>query len=93
MAVAYGTLTTAAPRISGTVKVGRRLSVVRGTWTAGTAFTYRWYANGRAISGATRSTYVPTKGVKGKRLTVKVTGRKTGYTTVARVSARTAAVR
>lgn len=93
VAVAYGTLTTAAPRISGTVKVGRRLSVVRGTWTAGTAFTYRWYANGRAISGATRSTYVPTKGVKGKRLTVKVTGRKTGYTTVARVSARTAAVR
>ncbi len=92
-AVAWGTLRATTPRISGTPKVGRRLSVLRGTWTAGTTFSYRWYANGKAISGATRSTYTPTKGVKGKRLTVRVTGRKAGYTTVSRTSGRTSAVR
>jgi hypothetical protein len=91
--VAYGTLRTSTPRISGTPKVGRRLSVVRGTWTAGTSFSYRWYANGKAIAKATRSTYTPTKGVKGKRISVRVTGRKAGYATVTTTSARTAAVR
>lgn len=92
-AVAYGTLTSSTPRISGTVKVGRRLTVVRGTWTSGTAFSYRWYANGKAIKGATRTTYTPTKGVKGKRITIKVTGKRSGYTTVTRTSARTSTVR
>ncbi|WP_444570024.1 zinc-dependent metalloprotease family protein [Aeromicrobium sp.] len=92
-AVVPGTLTHSTPRISGTVKVGRRLSALRGTWTSGTTFSYRWYANGKAIYRATRSTYVPTRGVKGKRLTVKVTGRKSGYTTVTRTSARTTTVK
>ncbi|RYY43961.1 MAG: hypothetical protein EON53_13345 [Actinomycetales bacterium] len=91
--VAYGTLRTSAPRISGTVKVGRKLTLVRGTWTSGTTFSYRWYVNGTAIKGATRSSYTLTKGTKGKRITVKVTGRRTGYTTVTRTSARTSVVR
>lgn len=92
-AVALGTLSHSTPRISGTVKVGRRLSVVRGTWTSGTTFSYRWYANGKAISRATRSTYTPTRSVKGKRLTVRVTGRKYAYTTVHRMSPRTTTVK
>ena len=45
---------------------------------------YRWYANGKAISKATASTYTVRKAQKGKRITVRVTGRKTGYPTVSR---------
>jgi hypothetical protein len=92
-AVAAGTLTSATPRVSGTVRVGRTLSVSRGTWTSGTTFTYQWLANGTAIKGATRSTYTLAKATKGKRISVRVTGRKAGYATVTRTSARTAAVR
>ena len=91
-AVRTGVLVTATPRISGTVKVGRKLSVARGTWTSGTTFTYRWYAGGTAIRGATASTLTLTKAHKGKTITVKVTGKKSGYATVTRTSKATARV-
>lgn len=91
--VAAGTLRGAVPRISGTPRVGRALKASPGTWTGGTTLRYRWFANGKAISRATRSTYTPTRGTRGKRITVKVTGTKAGYTSLTRTSARTAAVR
>lgn len=92
-AVVKGTLVTARPTITGVVKVGSKLTARRGTWTTGTTFTYRWYANGKAISGATSTTYKPTKAVQGKTITVKVTGTKTGYVSVTRASKVTGAVR
>ena len=92
-AVAAGTLTASAPKVSGTAVVGRRLSVVRGTWTSGTTFSYRWLANGTAVKGATASTFVVPRSLRGKRVTVQVTGRKSGYTTLTRTSARTGVVR
>lgn len=87
--VAVGTLTGTRPTISGVRKVGRRLTAVRGTWTSGTTFSYRWFANGRAITGATARTFTPKPGHAGKRLSVKVTGRQTGYRTLALTSAST----
>ena len=45
-------LISATPTIAGTVKAGNVLTVKRGTWTWGTAFTYRWLRNGVPISGA-----------------------------------------
>lgn len=93
-AIARGTLTsTPVPTISGTVKVGSRLTANAGTWRPGTVtLSYQWYRSGSAISGATGSTYVLTSSDAGKAMTVKVTGRKTGYTPVAKTSASTAAV-
>lgn len=91
--VAAGTLRGATPRISGTPRVGRTLRASPGTWTSGTSLRYRWYANGKAISRATRSTYTPTRGTRGKRITVKVTATKSGYTSLTRTSARTGIVR
>ncbi len=41
---------------------------------AGAKATYQWYADDTAISGATASTYTPTKDDVGKTLTVKATG-------------------
>lgn len=79
-------------KLVGTAKVGRTLTVSRGTWTGATSFTYQWFANGKAISKATRSTYKVPSSMRGKQLSVTVTGRKAGYTTVAVASPRTRAV-
>lgn len=82
----------ATPTIGGTRLVTYTLSARPGAWTTGTTFTYRWYANGTAISGATGSSLRLSTGLAGKRITVRVTGAKSGHPTVARTSAATAAI-
>lgn len=79
-------LISATPTIAGTVKVGNVLTVQRGTWSWGTAFTYRWLRNGVVISEAYASTYKVRTADKGTKLTVRVTGSRFGYTTVSRTS-------
>jgi len=86
------TLTAATPKISGNRSVGSTLKVTTGTWTTGTAFSYRWYVNDKPITGATRSTYVLPSGTESKRITVTVTGRKSGYTTLTKTSVATAKI-
>jgi hypothetical protein len=94
VAVGTGTLGTAAPRIVGTLRVGHTLKAVVGDWSpGGITFTYQWYANGTAISTATKSTLTLKSAQLGKSITVKVTGKKSGYTTVTRTSANSAPVR
>lgn len=88
--VVPGTLTGATPKISGTVKVGKKLTAKPGTWSpSGTTLSYQWYRNSTKISGATKSTYKLVKADKKKKMTVKVTGKKTGYTTLTKKSAKT----
>ncbi|MFF4118376.1 Tat pathway signal protein [Streptomyces sp. NPDC001714] len=71
---------TKAPTVSGTAKVGRKLTAAHGTWSpAATSYTYQWYANGKAISGATKSTLTLKSAQKGKKVTVKVTAHRTGH--------------
>lgn len=84
--IAKATLKTATPTISGSQKYGSTLTAKPGTWTSGTTFTYQWYRNGTAISGATKSTYKLAAKDAGKKLTVKVTGKKSGYTTASKTS-------
>ena len=92
-AVVAGTLTAPTPTISGTAKVGYTLTARPGTWgPAPVTLSYQWKANGAAISGATASTYKVAAATKGKKITVTVTGRKTGYVTTAKTSASTATV-
>jgi hypothetical protein len=86
-AVVTGTLTSAVPKISGTAKAGSRLSVSRGNWTSGTKLTQRWYRNGTAISGATGTSYTLKSADSGTTISVKVTGSRSGYTTVTKASA------
>ena len=82
--------TTPAPKISGTAKVGRKLTAKPGTWKpGGVAFAYQWYRDGTAIDGATASTYPLRAADKGKKLTVKVTGTKAGFKTVTKTSKAT----
>jgi len=85
-------LMTTAPRIAGSARVGETLTARVGTWSSGTSFSYAWFADGKRISGATGSTYRPGAAQVGKRITVAVTGRLSGYTTVPRSSGATSAV-
>ena len=82
-------ITAGTPTISGSARTGATLTGIPGAWTSSTAFAYQWYANGAAIAGATRATFVPTSAQDAKTITVRVTGTKAGYSTVAKTSAAT----
>ncbi|MGW0792822.1 hypothetical protein ACWD04_32580 [Streptomyces sp. NPDC002911] len=84
---------TKAPTVSGTSKVGKVLKLARGTWTpAPTSYTYQWYANGKAIAGATKTSLTLKTAQRGTKITVKVTARRTGHSSGSAVSKATKAV-
>ncbi|MBF4621106.1 carboxypeptidase regulatory-like domain-containing protein [Clavibacter sp. VKM Ac-2542] len=89
--IAFTTVPT--PTITGTPKVGTPLTAATGTWApVPTTFAYRWFVANVAVTGATASTYTPVAADVGKRITVTVTGSRSGYTTAAKTSAASAAV-
>jgi 5-hydroxyisourate hydrolase-like protein (transthyretin family) len=92
--VTGGVLTAApVPTVSGATKVGQTLTAVAGAWApAPVTVTYQWLRSGAVIPGATASSYKLTAADAGKALSVKVTGTKTGFTTVAKTSTATAAI-
>jgi hypothetical protein len=70
------------PRLEGGFLVGDYANVVGGRWSPSpSAYHYRWYRNGHPIPGAHGTQRRITRHDKGKRLTVKVTVSKPGYTT------------
>lgn len=84
---------TPAPRISGTARVGKTLTAVKGAWKpSGVKIAYRWYRSGVIIEGATKSTYKLAAADRGERITVKTTGSSAGYRTVTKTSKPTAKV-
>jgi hypothetical protein len=92
-AVAPGTFTAPQPTITGTAKVGRTLTVSRGTWSpTPSSVTYVWKADGVTISTRTTSKFVVPASARGKRLTVTVTGSLAGYTKKSVTSAATVTV-
>lgn len=69
----------ARPKISGTAKKGKTLTVSTGTWSpAPASYAYRWYRNGKAIAKATKRTYKLTKKDRKRKITAKVTARRSG---------------
>jgi surface antigen len=83
----------AAPTVSGVAKVGATLTATAGSWNPTDAkVAYQWYANGVAITSATRSTLALTGALLGKSIKVRTTASKTGFATKAATSAATAAV-
>lgn len=75
------------PTISGNAKKsGATLTVKPGAWTEGVEFTYQWYRNGAAISGATGAKYKLKKTDRCKQISVKVSGTKDGYRKATRTS-------
>ncbi|MBB2891712.1 hypothetical protein [Flexivirga oryzae] len=79
---------TPTPKISGTAKVGSTLKAVPGAWKPSpVTLSYQWLHSGTAIKGATGASHKVTAADAGKKITVRVTGRKTGYATVSKTSA------
>lgn len=90
--VAPATLTVGTPTVTGKAVVGATLTAKPGTWTKGTAFSYQWMRDGAPIRGAVTATHRLTASDAGTRISVRVTGTLTGYTTAAKTSAATAKV-
>jgi hypothetical protein len=79
---------TPTPTITGLPAVGKTLTAVPGTWTPATAtFTYQWYRNSVAISGATSSSYTMVAADYNTYISVAVTGSAATYTSVTKSSA------
>lgn len=92
-AVAAGTLAAPVPTITGTRKVAYTLTANPGTWSpAPVTLRYQWYRSGVAITGATAKTYILSGADAGKLISTRVTGAKTGYTSVTKASAATATI-
>lgn len=82
-------LTVGAVRVTGDPAVGRRLTVTRGTWTKGTTLRQHWYADGKPISNAYGTSLTVPRSAANAAITVRVTGSRAGYPTVASTSGRT----
>lgn len=79
---------TPTPKISGSPSPGRTLTASAGTWSpAPVTLTYQWYRAGVPISGAVTATYKPVTADLQTTITVRVTGSKSGYTSITRTSA------
>ena len=86
-----GAVTGTRPKVSGTAKVGRTLTVKSGTWKPKrVALAYQWFrtASGTttAIEGATAAAYTVVAADAGARLTVRVRGSLDGYRSRSRTS-------
>lgn len=78
------------PTVVGTPRVGAKLTAAAGKWGPGKVkLTYRWLRNGKPISGATTKSYRLTKRDRRTRISVKVTGSKSGFRKVVKVSKKT----
>ena len=78
------------PSVVGVPVVGGVLTARPGAWSeSGVTYSYRWFANGVAIAGATGSAYKVPVAHLGKQITVGVSASKTGF--VKSVEARSVA--
>lgn len=93
-AATKGVLTPKKVSISGTKKVGKKLRADTAAWgPKPVKLTYKWYRNGKTISGQKSRTYKLRKADKGKRISVRVYQNKTSYLTANKVSAKTGKVK
>jgi hypothetical protein len=84
---------TPKPRISGKAVVDETLTANPGSWDGGVRLSYQWLSGGSAIEGGNDRTYVPSDSDLGKKISVRVTGSKAGFSSVSKVSAKTASVK
>ncbi|NBW73597.1 MAG: hypothetical protein EBR26_04240, partial [Microbacteriaceae bacterium] len=77
---------TPRPSIVGNAIVGGSVSADTGTWDDGVSFSYQWLRDGAVIQDSNSASYVPKDSDFEAQLTVRVTGSKTGYSSVTVVS-------
>ncbi len=83
-------ITPGTPVVSGTAMAGATLWVDQGTWDpVPDSYSYQWLRDGSEITGATTDMYRLVAADVGKKISVRVTGTKTGYEDVSATSAQT----
>ena len=88
--VTVGTISpSGTAKISGTAKVKKTLTASATGWMSGVSVGYQWLLNGASISSATNSKYKLAKSDKGKRISVRISLSKVGYTSVTATSPQT----
>jgi hypothetical protein len=80
------------PVVAGSIKAGMALSATVGATPRASKVTFQWYRGTKRIAGATRSQYTTTSADVGKRLKLRATYLRSGYGSVTRFSAATAAI-
>lgn len=86
-------LQSLVPKVTGTAKVGSSVTATAGNWVpTGVTFAYQWLRGGVPIVGATSPKYAFVAEDVRHRISVRVTGSKTGFSTKAVTSAQTVAV-
>ncbi len=81
------------PTIAGEAQAGQPLSADPGAWSpADVTFSYRWYADGVLLAGATGPSFTPGTDQVGSRIRVRVIASKAGYANAVRSSTPTAPV-
>ncbi|MBO1902835.1 hypothetical protein J4H92_12855 [Leucobacter weissii] len=87
--VANGKISAKSVKVTGTAKSGKTLRAKTSSWSPkGVKLSYQWLRNGKAIKGsaAKKSSYKVKKADRKKKISVRVTGKLTGYTTVTKKS-------
>ena len=74
------------PGLSGTAKVNATLKATAGRWSPSATLRYQWLRNGKPIKGAGRTTYKLVSSDFRKKISVRVTGSRKGYSTLNRTS-------
>ena len=92
--VALGGITSKKVTLSNDPQVDGTITAKTGYWKPAESvrLSYQWLRDGKKIAGATKQVYAPVVADAGKRLSVTVTGKAKGYTSVAVTSKRSAAV-
>jgi len=82
------------PKIVGKTRIGVRLTVKLPSYgdVEPKELTYQWYRSGKRIRGATAKTYLIAEQDTGRKISVRVVGRRDGYKTVIAKSAKTGRV-
>ncbi len=92
--VAFYTLATSQPKITGAIRVNGVVEAEPGTWTKGATLTYRWFVDGKVYRDKYGDVYrgssirLPASAY-GKTLSVEVSGYKVNYADASRTSAKT----
>ena len=80
-------LSSPTPLIVGSGEVGTSLTVNPGTWDSGVQLSYQWLKSGVPVPNANSSEYLVAPSDLGSRISVSVSGVKSGFASVDRVSA------
>lgn len=84
-----GPLVVGKVAVKGKAQRGKKLTASASGWPAGTALSYGWLRNGKPIGKATKRTLKLGRKDVGKKISVRVTGQKSGYLPSSVVSKRT----